>query len=97
MRSGSRKLHDSWHFTTKDDLIHIKNIKKEKILGATNEGKVILEDLEEDSANQLWKKGEPDNEGYFSLENSQVPKVMTAISSQSLEIQGNITQKQKFN
>ena len=66
-------------------------------MGTTNEGKVILGALEEDRADQLWKKGEPDNEGYFSLENSQVPKVMTAISSQSLEIQGNIPQKQKFN
>ena len=46
---------------------------------------------------QIWKKGEPNCQGYFTLENSQVPKVMTAISSQSLEIQGNITQKQKFN
>ena len=84
---------DAWNFTTKDDLIHIENVNKEKILGATNEGKVILGALEEDRADQLWKKGEPDNEGYFSLENSQVPKVMTAISSNSLEIKGNI----KFN
>ena len=78
-------------------MIHIKNVKEEKILGATNEGKVILEDLEEDSANQLWKKGEPNNEGYFSLENSQVPKVMTAISSNSLEIKGNIKFNQMHN
>ena len=74
-------------------MIHIENVSEGKILGTSNEGKVILGALEEDRADQLWKKGEPDNEGYFSLENSQVPKLMTAISSRSLEIQGNITMK----
>jgi hypothetical protein len=74
-------------------MIQIENVDHKKVLVATNEGKVILETLEEDRTDQLWKKGEPDNEGYFSLENSQVPKLMTAISSRSLEIQGNITLK----
>ena len=39
---------------------------------------------------QIWKKGELNCQGYFTLENSQVPKVMTAISSKSLEMKGNI-------
>ena len=39
---------------------------------------------------QIWKKGKPNCQGYFTMENSQVPKVMTAISSNSLEIKGNI-------
>ena len=39
---------------------------------------------------QIWKKGDPNCQGYFTLENSQVPKVMTAISSNSLEMKGNI-------
>ena len=50
---------------------------------------VVLEVLEEDRADQLWKKGEPNNEGYFLLENSHVPKVLTATSSKGLEIKGN--------
>ena len=54
-------------------------------------GKVILEDFEEGKAHQLWKKGELDAEDYLTLENSGVPKVLTAISESSLEIKGNIT------
>ena len=58
----------------------------------TNDGKVFLKDLEEGKAEQLWKKGEPNAEGYFTLENSKLPKVMTAVYSSSrkiLEIRGN--------
>ena len=40
---------------------------------------------------QIWKKGELNCQGYFTLENTQVAKVMTAISANSLEIKGNIT------
>ena len=50
---------------------------------------IILEDFEENKAEQLWKKGVPNDEGYFTLENSKVPKVMTAISPTSLELKGN--------
>ena len=78
-----------WIFKPKDDdLIYIENTSKAKVLGATSDGKVILEDFEEDKAHQLWKKGEFDAENYFYLENSGVPKVLTAISESSLEIKG---------
>ena len=46
---------------------------------------------------QIWKKGEQNCQGYFTLKNSQVPKVMTAISSSSLEIKGNINFHQMHN
>ena len=61
------------------------------VWGITNDSKVILENFEEDKDEQLWKKGEPNAEGYFTLENSKVPKIMTAVSPDSLEIKGNIT------
>ena len=82
---------EKWKFKTKDGLISIKNVQKTKVLGTTNDCEVILEDLEENKDEQLWKKGEPNDEGYFTLENSKAQKVMTAISSSSLEIKGNIT------
>ena len=82
---------EKWKFKTKDGLISIKNVQKTKVLGTTNDCEVILEDLEENKDEQLWKKGEPNDEGYFTLENSEAQKVMTAISSSSLEIKGNIT------
>ena len=63
-----------------------------KVLETTNDGKVILEDFEDDKAEQLWEKGVPNAEGYFTLENYNVAKFMTYnISSSSLEIKGNIT------
>ena len=55
---------------------------------ATSDGKVIQEVFVEGKAEQLWKKGEPDDEGYFTLQNSGEPKVLTAISGRSLEIKG---------
>ena len=60
-------------------------------MGATSDGKVIQEVFVEGKANQLWKKGKTDAEGYFTLQNVGVPKVITAISESGLEIKGNIT------
>ena len=91
-KAGVWKSDDSWIFKPKDnDLIYIENTSKAKILGATSDGNYILEDSEEGKAHQLWKKGEPDAEDYFTLENSGVLKVLTAISESGLEIKGNIT------
>ena len=93
-KAGLLKSVDSWIFKTKDDdLIYIENTSKTKVLGATRDGKVIQEFLVEGKADQLWKKGELDAEDYFTLENSGVPKVLTAISESSLEIKGNITMR----
>ena len=81
-----------WNFESKNDgLICIENTTKTKILATTNDNKVIFEVFELGKAEQLWKKGKPDAEGYFTLENSGVPKVITAISESGLEIKGNIT------
>ena len=76
----------------------------------TNDVEVILRDFKDGKDEQLWKKGEPkdfasevfgepDAEGYFTLENSKEPKFMTAYrdyhilrpSESCLEITGNIT------
>ena len=88
---------DSWIFKTKDDdMIYIENTSKTRVLGATSDGKVIFEDFKEGKALQLWKKLEIDAEYYFTLENSGVPKFLTAISAgseSSLEIKGNITMR----
>jgi hypothetical protein len=70
-------------------LIRIENIDKKQVLGITNDGNVALENIEDDKDGQLWKKGEPDQKGYFSLKNNQVPKFLTFVSS--LTVEGNIT------
>ena len=69
-------------------MIYIENTSKANVLGATNDGKVIQEVIIEGKADQLWKKGKLDVGGYFTLENSGVPNVLTAISESSLEIKG---------
>ena len=91
-------------------MIYIENISKTKVLGYTNDEEIDLVDFEEDKAEQLWKKGEPkdfaseifgepDAEGYFTLENSKEPKFMTTALGTTrffsqglcLEIRGIIT------
>ena len=84
---------DEWNFKIKDDFIHIENVSKARVLGTTSDGKVTPEDFEEGKAEQFWKKGETNAEGYFTLENYKVPMVLTAISSSILEIKGKITMK----
>ena len=88
-KAGLWNSNDVWKFKTKgDDWIYIENTSKTKVLGSTSDGKVIEEVKVEGKAEQLWKKGEPDAEGYFTLQNSGEPKVLTAISESSLKIKG---------
>ena len=89
----SDEFANSWVFKTKTNLIYIENIVSKKVLGTTNDGKVIPEDYKEGKAQQLWKKGEPNAEGYFTLQNFNESKLMTAISTSELQIKGNITHK----
>ena len=72
-------------------MICIENINKTKVWGSNYDSKVILEKFEEDKFGQLWKKGKTNAEGYFTLENYKVSKVMTATSSTSLKLKGNTT------
>ena len=79
-----------WNFKNKDDLIYIENISKTEVLGSTSDGNVFFENFEENKTEQLWKKGKPNAEGYFTLQNAKVQKVMTAVSSSGLKIRGDI-------
>ena len=98
-KEGLWKSDDMWNFRSKDDdstqdddFIYIENTSKTKVFRLISDSKVIQEVFEEGIvAEQLWKKGKPDSDGYFTFENSAVPKVITAISESSLEIKGNIT------
>ena len=94
-KEGIWKSNDSWVFKPKDDdLIYIENTSKTKVL-ETFVNEVILADFQEDKAEQLWKKGKPDAEGFFTLENSKMPKFITAISESGLEIQGRVESQYK--
>ena len=91
---GSWRSDDAWSFETnynyKDDLIYIKNLSKGKFLGTTVNGNVRELFQVGDEDKQLWKKGVPDADGYFTLENAKVPKVLGFFLS-GLKIKGNIT------
>ena len=73
-------------------LIH--QISTRKFLGSSSGGEVTKEDFKEDGS-QLWRKGKPDAEGYFTLQNGKLtktgPKFLTAISSGILQVKGNIS------
>ena len=71
-------------------MIYIENDSYNKVLGTSNGAKVIEEEYEEGKTEQLWKIGKPNAEGYFTLENHKVPKLLTAtVDEYSLRIEGN--------
>ena len=79
------------NFKPKDNLTYTESISKTKVLATTKDGKVIEEDFHEDKGEQLWLKGEPKDEGYFTLvmtakDDLNTTHLLTAISSSSLEI-----------
>ena len=83
---------DAWNFKPKNDSIYIENISKTKVLAeSSSHDMVLLEDFKENKEEQLWKKGETNDEGYFLLINSRYNNGLTAISSNSLKAKGKIT------
>ena len=79
-----------------EEILTVKNNKK-KVLGNTGNGPTVLAQDFEDTPGQLWKKGEVNTEGYFTLVNSDKkhmsPKFLTAVSggflkASVLEIEG---------
>ena len=87
---------EEWSFKAKDEkmvLMYVENISNEEVLGTTSDGQVVLEDFEENKAEQLWKFGKLKAGGYFTIENSKELKALTATSLGSLEIKGKITMR----
>lgn len=68
-------------------MFYIENISKNKVLGVT-EHSVNEDTMLQNDARQMWKKGETNDEGYFTLINPRLKKVLTAISAHSLGIGG---------
>ena len=97
MLHNKGKIWDSdekWIFKRQTiDLIYIENILTKKVLEFTNDDLVSQEDYVKGKLQQLWKKGDPNAEGYFTLETSTRTKMMTANTSRTLIIKGNITLK----
>ena len=86
---------EDWFFLNHlddDSVIYIGNASNNKFLGVKPDGEVILKDFVEGKQGQLWKKGSLNAEGYFTLENSETPKFLTATPDNNLEITKNIEQ-----
>ena len=86
---------DKWNFKNYNDdtMIYIENMSKNKVLGVKNccnDDKVIEEPMIKCKLGQLWEKGNADKDGYFTLRNSESAMILTAISTKSLAIKGNI-------
>ena len=80
---------DTWNFSAEENF-RIEKYSNNKVLGATIHGKVIEQNFVENKAEQLWKKGVEDDEGYFTLKNFENSKLMTAISKYGLETKGKL-------
>ena len=91
-------LDKEWSITSKrKDGFNIENVSnKSLVLGITSYGTVIEEEFVDGKPGQLWKKGKPDAEGYFSLEVSKSSKLLTANSSSNLEVLGNYLMRISF-
>ena len=99
-KAGTWISADDWNFKTTgyfdDDFdfetfIGIENISQKKFLGSKYDSDVILED---GAGLQVWLRGQPNAEGYFILEISQMERdarILTATSSSDLKTKGNIT------
>ena len=84
------KPEEQWTFVTaeKDGRTgYIANSQKDIGLGITGDSVHEVTSYQND-ATQIWKKGQPDHEGYFTLTSQRSQKVLTAISDQILEIKG---------
>lgn len=78
-----------WNVTIKKPtLFNIVNLNNDKVLEINN-GRVTEEDAVDGKDGQLWRKGKPDADGYFSLEGSKSSKILTADKiNLNLTIQG---------
>ena len=85
---------DNFTITSNDSLYWIENIsnKEKTVLGRVNRKNNVVkeEDFVEGKDGQLWKKGEPNDEDYFTLEGSKSPKVMTAVSEDRIKMKGKL-------
>ena len=79
---------DRWNIKTEGKFVFIENTSKSKVLGTTSTGEVIEEDFDGNRTEQLWVKGEPNNEGYFTVTTSESKLLLSVNSSESLEIKG---------
>ena len=78
---------DNWELQSDDSTCFIKNVSEDKVLHTEN-GQVNLETLGLNDEKQMWEKGEANDEGFFTLTNTDTEKVLTATYLNGLSIEG---------
>ena len=85
------KSNDEWIFKPIEELlVYVENVTKSQVLG-TEGNEVTMEKLTHNNQKQMWEisnKGLSKNEKYFILKNFASQKVLTAVSTKSLQIKG---------
>ena len=84
---------DKWKLLTINDgtstSIYIANLSNNTVLGIENfDDTVIAKNFDQYKFEEAWIKGEPDNQGFFTLTNMKSRKILTAISAQILKVIG---------
>ena len=85
-KDGLWRSIETWILIAKGQEVYIRNNSTGTVLEAHKDGKVIKKFEIEGNANQLWTKGIPDNQGFYTLRNLGRQKVLTAISENNLAI-----------
>ena len=78
---------DEWKLKAEGEMFYIENSSNNKVLGATIDGKVVEEDFVGGKGEQLWSKHVINNDGIFTLKNSEAQKLLTA-NPNGLKIRG---------
>ena len=82
---------DDWDLIVDETSVCIQNKTTEKVLTITDSGGEVTEDtMVPFKSSQMWAKGEPNKDGYFTLTNIDSGKVLTTNSASSLTIEGKI-------
>lgn len=86
-KAGIWTSKEIWKFSDHSSAVNIENTSKNTLLRATSDDSVCEVDA---AATPIWKKGDPDNEGYFTLTCLKSQKVLTAASNESLKMKGRV-------
>lgn len=83
---------DDYKITPNGSFYLIENISsnKKKVLRITRKNNFEEKKFVEGKDGQLWIKGEPNDEGYFTLEGSKSSKVLTAVSEDEMKMKGKL-------
>ena len=86
-KGGIWKSKEIWKFSGHSSAVNIENTSKNTLLRATSDDLVCEVDA---AATPIWKKGDPNVEGFYTLTSLKSQKVLTAASDESLEMRGRV-------